>query len=84
MASEQQQKNIPTFKLVLGEHIVVRYLSTRVSDHSPLNFSIDNVYWVLDDLTPLLLAPSPRPLLNISLNRVQLAMAELERPLSSR
>ena len=49
-------ENIPTFKLVLGKHIVACYLATSVSDHSSLNFLIDNIYLVLDGLTPQLLA----------------------------
>jgi len=49
-------ENIPTFKLVLGKHIVACYLPTSVSDHLLLNFLIDNIYLVLDGLTPQLLA----------------------------
>jgi len=52
--------NIPTFKLVLGRHIVVSYLATPASNHFSLNFLIDNVYPVLDVLAPHLPMLSPR------------------------
>ena len=77
-------ESIPTFKLVLGKHIVACYLATSVSDHFSLNFLIDNIYSVLDGLTPQLLAFSPRTSFEILLYCVQLAMVELARPLSSR
>jgi len=76
--------NIPTFKLVLGKHIVACYLASSISDHFSLNFLIDNIYLLFDGLTPQLLAFSPRALSEILLYCVQLAMVEPARPLSSR
>ena len=77
-------ENIPTFKLVLGKHIVPCYLVSSVSDHLSLNFLIDNIYLVLDGPTLQLLAFSPRALSETLLHCVQLAMVEPARPLSSR
>ena len=49
-------ENIPTFKLVLGKHIVASHRATSVSHHFSPNFPIDNVSLVPDGLAPHLLA----------------------------
>ena len=76
--------NIPTFKLVLGRHIVASYLATPVSHHFSLNFLIDDVSLVPDGLAPHQLVFSPRNSSEILLDCVQLVMVELARPLLSR
>ena len=78
------EANIPTFKLVLGRHIVASYLATPVSHHFSLNFLIDDVCLVPDGLAPHLLAFSPRTSPEILLYWVQWVTVELARPLSSR
>jgi len=76
--------NIPTFKLVLGRHIVASYLATPVSHHFSLNFLIDDVSLVSDGLAPYLLAFSSRTSTEILLDCVQSVTVELARPLLSR
>lgn len=76
--------NIPTFKLVLGRHIVASYLTTPVSHHFLLNFLIDDVSLVPGGLALHLLAFSPRTSSGILLDCVQSVTVELARPLLSR
>lgn len=82
MSAESQ--NVPTFKLVLGKHIVACYLVTPITDHFLLNFLIDNDHSVLDGLISHLLAFLPHVSSEILLDYVQSATVELGRPLLSR
>jgi len=77
-------QNIPTFKLVLGRHIVASYLAMLVSHYFSLNFLIDNAHSVLDGLVPHLLAFLPRTSPETPLGCVQLATVEQAKPPSSR
>ena len=84
MSTENQGQGIPTFKLVLGKHIVACHLATPIYDHFSPNFLIDNAYLVLDGLASYLLVFLPCNSSEIIFDCPQLATVELARPLSSR